>query len=61
MNLPTIETLSLTKEIEVIDAADLPTRTYKLDVENGRCGGFVEGLEAMKQAIYKIIKLFHKS
>ena len=55
MVLPIRENLSLTEDIEVIDAADLPTRTYKLDLENGRCGGFIEGLEAMEQAIFKII------
>ena len=55
MVLPIRENLSLTEEIEVIDAADLPSRTYKLDIENGRCGGFIEGLESMEQAIFKII------
>ena len=32
-----------------------PTRTYKLDVENNRVIGYVDGLKAMEQAIYKIL------
>lgn len=45
----------LTDEVEVIDEAALPTKTYKLDLENGRCTGMIEGLEAMKQVIYKTL------
>jgi hypothetical protein len=32
-----------------------PTDAYKLNGETGRVCGYVEGLEAMKQAIYKIL------
>lgn len=32
-----------------------PTKTYQMDFENDRVIGNVEGLEAMKQAIFKIL------
>lgn len=48
--------LTLTEEVEVIDESELPTRTYKLDFERGRCIGMVDGLEAMEQAIFKIMQ-----
>lgn len=32
-----------------------PSKTYKLDIDEMRIGGFVDGLEAVKQAIYKIL------
>lgn len=32
-----------------------PTKTYQMDFENERVIGNVEGLEAMKQAIFKIL------
>lgn len=32
-----------------------PTKTYQMDLENERVIGNVEGLEAMKQAIFKIL------
>lgn len=41
---------------EVIKAEALPTKTYKLDFEKGRCGGQIEGLEAMEQVIFKVLK-----
>ena len=34
---------------------DQPSHTYALDIENNRIKGFVDSLEAMKQAIYKIL------
>lgn len=43
------------EELEEIDVASLPTKTYKLDFENGRCGRMIEGIEAMEQAIYKML------
>lgn len=33
-----------------------PTRTYKFDMENKRIIGYTDGAEAMKQAIYKILR-----
>lgn len=32
-----------------------PSRTYKLDYRGGRIRGYTDGLEAMEQAIYKIV------
>ncbi len=53
MVLP-IGEVSVTEELETISVAELPTKTYKLDFERGRCGGMIDGLEAMEQAIYKM-------
>ena len=54
MVLP-IGEFTITDEIEIIDEATLPTRTYKLDFEKGRCIGMTDRLEAMEQAIFKIL------
>lgn len=54
MVLPT-EAITITPEIEVVEAAQLPTRTYHLDFVRGRCGGFVDGQKAMEQAIFKVL------
>ena len=32
-----------------------PDRTYRIDSENGRISGNTDGIEAVKQAVYKII------
>lgn len=56
MVLPLSENIAITEETEVLDSANLPTKTYKLDFERGRCAGMIDGLEAMEQAIYK---MFH--
>jgi len=32
-----------------------PTRTYRLNLNEMRIGGYIDGQEAMKQAIYKIL------
>lgn len=39
----------------VREAAELPTRTYRLDLDKGRILGFVDGQEAVRQAIRKAI------
>lgn len=54
MVLP-IGEFTITDEIEVIDATNLPTKTYKVDFETGRCSGMTEGLDAVKQAIFKTL------
>mgnify|MGYP001260919109 CR=1 FL=1 len=33
-----------------------PSRTYRIDFERGRVIGMVDGLEAVRQAVYKIIQ-----
>lgn len=54
MVLP-IGEFTITEEVEIIDEALLPTRTYRLDFKRGRCVGMTDGLEAMKQAISKTL------
>jgi phage baseplate assembly protein W len=40
---------------QVIDEPDLPSKTYKLDLDNGRIIGKVDELEAMNQFIRKAL------
>lgn len=41
---------------ETIDEGEVETsKTYRIDWENGRIGGYVDGIEAMKQFIKKAI------
>ncbi|WP_342510226.1 DUF2634 domain-containing protein [Sporosarcina sp. FSL K6-2383] len=47
---------TITDEVEVIDEAELPTRTYKLDFKRGRCVGMTDKLDAMEQAIFKMMQ-----
>jgi len=42
-------------EAIVEEEEELSTRTYKLDLDSGRIVGFVDGLEAVEQAIRKAI------
>lgn len=39
----------------ITEAAELPSRTYRLDLEKGRIVGKVDGLAAVDQAIRKAI------
>lgn len=49
INTPEIEDISkLQKQI-------FESRTYKLDLESGRIVGFVDGLDAVVQAVHKIL------
>jgi phage baseplate assembly protein W len=36
--------------------AELPSRTYRIDQETGRVDGFVEGVDAVAQAIRKVLR-----
>ena len=49
--LPSVEG-SLLNDIKEITQ---PSKTYRLDIENHRVIGFCTGLDAIKQAIYKIL------
>ena len=40
------------KDFEITDQ---PTHTYKISPEDGRICGYTDGLEAIRQAIYKIL------
>lgn len=37
-------------------AVQQPSRTWKLDFERGRVTGMIDGLEAVKQSVYKILQ-----
>ena len=39
----------------ITDAAELPSKTYRLDLEKGRIVGKVDGIAAVNQAIHKAI------
>ena len=39
----------------ITDAAELPSKTYRLDLEKGRLVGKVDGIAAVNQAIHKAI------
>lgn len=43
-------------DIEELEEVPEPSRTYKLDLVNKRVSGMVDGLEAVRQAVYKILK-----
>ena len=38
-----------------LEYTEQPTRTYRLDMEAGRILGMTDGLEAMRQAVLKIL------
>lgn len=40
---------------ELEEAAELPSKTYRLDLDKGRIYGKIDGLEAVEQAIRKAI------
>lgn len=42
-------------KIKTVKTVSQPSRTYKLDIENNRILGHTDGLEAVRQAFYKIL------
>lgn len=40
---------------EIEEETELPTRTYRLDMDSGRISGMTDGIEAVNQAIRKAI------
>ena len=46
------DTAFLEQDFEV---EEQPTKTYKMNLEDSRTRGYTDGLEAVKQAIYKIL------
>ncbi|TCJ01486.1 DUF2634 domain-containing protein [Cytobacillus praedii] len=54
MVLPTGDFI-VTEDVEVIDPLTLPTKTYRLDFEKGRCAGMIDDIEALKQWIFKAL------
>jgi phage baseplate assembly protein W len=51
--IPELNQIAIGQELEIVK---YPTKTYMLDFENGRILYKIDGLEAMKQAIYKILQ-----
>lgn len=45
-----------TKEITWVRRRDLPSRTYRIDRERKRIAGLCDGLEAMRQAVWKVLE-----
>ena len=45
----------LNPAVDITPAASQTTRTYKMDLETGRVTGYVDGTEAMRQAILKTL------
>lgn len=54
--IPQTEFATIGQDIAVAAPENRPTYTYKIDFKAGRVVGFVDGREAMKQAILKIIQ-----
>lgn len=55
--IPTVvDTTQEIQEFVVPTNADLPTKTYKIDLKSKRIVGHVDGQEAVKQAIFKILQ-----
>ena len=48
--IPSNSVLSTTLKVE-----RQPTKNYKLNIENNTINGFCDGLESMKQVVYKIL------
>ena len=55
--IPTI--IDTSEEVQTFDIktdASMPTLTYRMDLKNNRVQNWVDGQEAMKQAIFKILQ-----
>lgn len=46
----------VTGSVAIQQASQLPSRTYRLDMNYERIIGMVDGLEAVKQAVFKILQ-----
>lgn len=53
---PKTDFATIGQDIAVVAPEDRPSYTYKIDFKAGRVVGYVDGREAMKQAILKIIQ-----
>ncbi len=54
--IPKTPTVKIGENVAVQSAAKAPSRTFKIDFEAGRVGGFCDDTEAMRQAINKILQ-----
>lgn len=54
--IPNSSAVTIGADVTIQTAADATTKTFKIDFDGGRVGGFCDTTEAMKQAIYKILQ-----
>ena len=55
--IPTvIDTSKEVQEFDIQTDASMPTLTYRIDLKNNRVQNWIDGQEAMKQAIFKILQ-----
>ena len=55
--IPTvIDTSKEVQEFDIQTDASMPTLTHRIDLKNNRVQNWVDGQEAMKQAIFKILQ-----
>ena len=47
------EGAAITGDLELVQE---PSRTYKMDLKTGRISGMIDGLEAVRQAVFKILQ-----
>lgn len=50
--IPKLEDINIGQEIEI---EEQPSRTYGVDFKSGRVVGYIDEIEAMEQAIFKIL------
>lgn len=51
--IPKIENINIGEEIEIVEE---PTKTYKVEFDKNEIKGYTDGIYAMEQAIYKILR-----
>lgn len=56
MPLTPTSNIMLTEDIEIQSQADQTSRTYRIDFNTNRITGYIDDIEAVKQAIYKILQ-----
>lgn len=54
--IPVAPTVTIGQDIEITSSSAQTSRTYKIDVDQGRVVGFIDGREAMMQAIYLVFE-----
>lgn len=45
----------LGEDVKIVEAAEMPSKTYYIDFGAGKITGFADGLQAMRQAVYLIL------
>lgn len=54
--IPNATSVTIGQNVEVVEQKDQTSRTYKIDFSAKRVGGYVDEIDAMKQAIMKILQ-----